>query len=186
MKMKSFYGPGTALLLALLFSPVSAVHGGQAAHGAMSPKGDVGMMKMSDAAYVRTMMMHHAEAIEMSRKAIDKASSTDVKRLAKRIVSAQEKDLKELESLKVALRDDGAGQDQMAMKKMPMEHLDQASGAAFDRMFLQMMIEHHQGAVKMSRGGGLRTAGVRRFARKTVRMQQPEIREMQGLLKKIG
>jgi uncharacterized protein (DUF305 family) len=65
-----------------------------------------------------------------------------------------------------------------------MQQMGQASGAAFDRMFLQMMIIHHQGAVTMAKtelkDGQNPDAG--QLAKRIVDAQQREITEMQMLL----
>jgi uncharacterized protein (DUF305 family) len=66
------------------------------------------------------------------------------------------------------------------------QELDQARGAAFDRLFLERMITHHQGALQMvddlyGAGGGLEPAADR-FARDAAADQSIEIRRMQELL----
>ena len=65
-----------------------------------------------------------------------------------------------------------------------MHQLGQASGEAFDRMFLQMMITHHQGAITMattelSTG---QNPDARHLAQRIIDAQQREIAEMQTLL----
>jgi uncharacterized protein (DUF305 family) len=66
-----------------------------------------------------------------------------------------------------------------------MHQLEQATGPAFDRMFLQMMITHHQGAITIARTAEL-SAGqnpdARHLAQRIVDTQQREITEMQTLL----
>jgi uncharacterized protein (DUF305 family) len=70
------------------------------------------------------------------------------------------------------------------MSSGQMQQMGQASGAAFDRMFLQMMIIHHQGAVTMAKtelkDGQNPDAG--QLAKRIVDAQQREITEMQMLL----
>jgi uncharacterized protein (DUF305 family) len=65
-----------------------------------------------------------------------------------------------------------------------MRQLGQATGAAFDRMFLQMMIAHHQGAVTMAkteRSEG-KNPDAQQLAQRIIDAQQREITEMQALL----
>ena len=58
------------------------------------------------------------------------------------------------------------------------------SGAAFDRMFLQMMIRHHEGAIEMARAASQQGQhpDVRELAEKVVADQAAEIDEMRELL----
>lgn len=68
-----------------------------------------------------------------------------------------------------------------------MQQLTASSGPAFDRMFLQMMITHHQGAIDMSRtelAQGSNPAA-RQLAQQIITAQQAEIREMQTLLQQM-
>jgi uncharacterized protein (DUF305 family) len=61
------------------------------------------------------------------------------------------------------------------------------SGAGFDRMFLQMMIVHHQGAVDVSQtelAQGSNPA-TRNLAQQIISAQQAQISEMQTLLQVI-
>jgi uncharacterized protein (DUF305 family) len=65
-----------------------------------------------------------------------------------------------------------------------MKQMMAASGPAFDKMFLQMMIRHHQGAIEMAkielRDG--RNAEAKALTAKIVTDQTAEIRVMQKLL----
>jgi len=60
----------------------------------------------------------------------------------------------------------------------------QAHGAAFDKMFLQMMIGHHQGAVTMSKTelADGENPDAKTLAQNIITAQQREITEMQTML----
>jgi uncharacterized protein (DUF305 family) len=70
------------------------------------------------------------------------------------------------------------------MSANQMSGLGHASGAGFDQMFLQMMIQHHEGAIKMARTevDNGRSADAIALAEQIIRAQQAEIEEMQTLL----
>ncbi len=70
------------------------------------------------------------------------------------------------------------------MTEAQMQQLGQARGAAFDRMFLQMMIEHHKGAIEMARTelGSGQNPQAKQLAQTIIDAQQSEITEMQQLL----
>jgi len=138
----------------------------------------------NDAEYVEMMAMHHDQGIQMAEIATRKANDSSVKQLATRIVDAQRKERKELDALRTKADSKPAQTHQM--KPVPMDHLDKSSGREFDRMFLSMMREHHRDAVKMSREAKLTAAPVKAFALRTVTNQGKEIKEMDGMLKRIG
>jgi uncharacterized protein (DUF305 family) len=70
------------------------------------------------------------------------------------------------------------------MSQQQMQQLSQAHGAAFDKMFLQMMIGHHQGAVTMSKTelADGENPDAKTLAQNIITAQQREITEMQTLL----
>ena len=83
------------------------------------------------------------------------------------------------------------GTDHSGASSMPgmmssdqMQQLSQAHGAAFDNMFLQMMIEHHQGAIEMAKTELAEGANpdAKTLAQKIIDSQQAEITEMKGML----
>ena len=65
-----------------------------------------------------------------------------------------------------------------------MTELEQASGPDFDRMFLTMMIRHHEGAVATAKSETERGEfpPARQLATQITTAQQVEIEEMEGLL----
>jgi uncharacterized protein (DUF305 family) len=82
------------------------------------------------------------------------------------------------------------GESAGSMKEMPgmekmmkeMEDLKKAKNAAFDKMFLAMMSEHHKGAVAMSKLVADRTdrAELKQLAEKIIKDQTREIEQMKG------
>jgi uncharacterized protein (DUF305 family) len=120
----------------------------------------------ADVRFIARMIGHHSQAITMSRLAPTHGASDAVRRLAERIINAQQD---EIVIMTQWLRDRGqpvpdtgammdhsqhAGHDAMMM--MPgmltpeqMQQLDAARGVEFDRLFLTFMIQHHRGAITM-------------------------------------
>ena len=85
--------------------------------------------------------------------------------------------------------DMGGDSDSMGMMSgEDMEQLEAASGAEFDRMFLEMMIEHHRGAIAMAQD--VQADGshpdVLALAGDVVADQAAEVEEMEGLLADLG
>lgn len=159
----------------------------------------------ADVAFAQGMIPHHRQAIEMSRLAAQRAQSEEVKKLANQIEAAQAPEIKTLTGWlrqwgvpvsaknmpsKPNMNDGDMGQGSMGhdgmgmMSPDQMQQLTKASGAEFDRMFLTMMIKHHQGAVTMAqtelRNGQYPPA--KQLAQKIIDTQQAEIATMKNLL----
>jgi uncharacterized protein (DUF305 family) len=113
----------------------------------------------ADVAFAQDMIVHHQGAIEMANMATTQAQSQQVKDLAKRISAAQGPEIDQMTDWlntwgEMVSGDSMAGMDHSSMPGMmtddQMNQLMAASGADFDRMFLQMMTTHHQGAIEMA------------------------------------
>ncbi|AJP01821.1 copper resistance protein [Streptomyces cyaneogriseus subsp. noncyanogenus] len=154
-----------------------------------------------DVAFARGMIPHHRQALDMARLAAGRAASSEVEELAGRIEKAQEPEIATmtgwLESWGeqvpgAADSASGSGHsshsDHSGMPGMmdgaDMERLEKATGEDFDRMFLTLMIEHHEGAVEMAatqqEKGAYQPA--RALAGDIVTAQKAEIAEMERLL----
>ncbi|SDD91829.1 DUF305 domain-containing protein [Actinokineospora iranica] len=158
-------------------------HGGD--HPAASSSADTAH-NPADVAFARDMITHHRQALEMSALAATKASGQRVKDLAARIERAQ---APEIEQMTRWLGEWGqsAGPGHGAHGTMTddeMVALAGASGQEFDRMFLEMMIRHHEGAVTMAKDAKAKASDqrVRDLADAVITAQEAEIAEMRALL----
>lgn len=144
----------------------------------------------ADVEFVRSMIPHHEQAVDMAELAAARASDPKVKDLAARIQRAQDP---EIATMRGWLADwgeeqppsgDHSGMDDSGMTSEEMGELEQASGREFDRLFLEMMIRHHEGAVAMAtteaEAGEFGPA--KALASQIAAGQQGEIEEMKGLL----
>ena len=159
----------------------------------------------ADVTFAQLMIPHHREAVEMAELAADRAQNPEVKTLAEEIRAAQEPEINQLTGFltawgaEVPTTDSTGGMsgsgmsgmsDTPSMSEMPgamtpegMEQLRNATGTAFDDMFLTSMIEHHRGAVTMAQreideGSD---PGAKQLAEKIVADQNAEISRMQQL-----
>ncbi|MEV1054248.1 DUF305 domain-containing protein [Streptomyces sp. NPDC049887] len=146
----------------------------------------------ADVAYVRMMIVHHAQALEMTALVPERAAGTPVKRLADRIRAAQEP---EIGAMRGWLRTHAEGEttdghgahDHGAMPGMATEEqlarLRAADGRAFDELFLKLMITHHQGALTM--GASVLSEGsnvqVEEMANDVIAQQTAEINRMRTM-----
>lgn len=153
----------------------------------------------ADVEFASNMIPHHGQAIEMAAIAKDRAQNEQVKELAARIEAAQQPEIDTMSAWlltwgkPVPEQNGMAGMDHggMATGEMSgmmtaeeMNQLHGATGPDFDRMFLTMMIAHHEGAIRMAEteqaNGSNPDAVV--LAKKIAEDQQAEITTMQGLI----
>jgi len=112
----------------------------------------------ADVAFVRDMIRHHGQALELAGLAPDRAADARVLALASRISAAQRPEVDVLREWLTSRRqllvdpDHADGTHAMPGMATPaqIEQLAGARGAAFDRLFLTLMVEHHRGAVSMA------------------------------------
>ena len=113
----------------------------------------------ADVKFMQGMISHHAQAIEMTDLLATRSAWDVMHRLAQRIELSQEDEIKMMQewlrarSLEVTEVDAHHAHGAELMPGMltedEMNRLDQAQGVAFDRLFLELMIKHHRGAVTM-------------------------------------
>jgi uncharacterized protein (DUF305 family) len=153
-----------------------------------------------DVAFMQMMVLHHRQALEMAELVHDRGSSDQVAAAADRIAAAQAPEILLMaqwlteRSLDVPppgadpLDYDHAEHGHAGMQGMltrdELDELADAEGAAFDRLFLQDMIEHHEGAIAMAQfvlthGADQR---VNELATDIVAEQAAEIDRLRGIL----
>ena len=148
----------------------------------------------ADVEFAQLMIPHHEQAVEMAQLATTRAENTDVKDLAGRIEAAQSPEIDAMTGWLTEWGEDaeptggGMGHDSTGvMSDAEMAELEAASGTEFDRMFLEMMVEHHTGAIEMAEAeiadGQFPDALAMAEAIKST--QQSEIAEMEGLLEQL-
>lgn len=155
----------------------------------------------ADVAFAQGMIPHHEGALTMAEVATDRASDPRVADLAERIEAGQDPEIDLmtgwLQEWGQPLPDDSGGMGGMDhgsedMGGMDMGGMDMEdmppSGPEFDRMWLEAMVEHHEGAVEMARveiedGRNAEAVDLARLISET---QTQEIEEMQQLLTELG
>jgi uncharacterized protein (DUF305 family) len=146
-----------------------------------------------DTAYARMMLGHHEQALELSALVAGRSSSPDVADLAFRIDRAQVEEVGQLQGflrLRGAPTDPPADMSGMAgmADAATLARLRALSGPAFDRLWLQTMTAHHEGALAMARdqlaatGGAASISPLAEFSRTLLVAQQAEIDRMRALL----
>ncbi|WP_433378153.1 DUF305 domain-containing protein [Streptosporangium sp. CA-115845] len=142
----------------------------------------------ADVRFAEGMIPHHRQALEMAELVPARSSSPVLRKLAERITAAQRPEIAAMTSwLEVIGRapQGHEGHDEHAVTLEEMNRLREARGAAFDSLFLTLMIVHHEAAVTMA-GLQLREGADRAMlavAKDVVSGQGIEIARMRRLLK---
>ncbi|MBG0830152.1 DUF305 domain-containing protein [Planomonospora sp. ID67723] len=148
----------------------------------------------ADVAFAQMMIPHHEQAVEMAELAETRAADAEVKELAAKIKAAQDPEIATMTGWltswgKDAVPHGGHGGHGMPgmMTEEDMTKLQQAKGAEFDRMFAELMIVHHRGAIEMARTEQSQGANpeVKQLARTIETAQQAEIEQMDKLLERL-
>ena len=152
---------------------------------------------LGDIQFLRGMIPHHAQAKEMSALAADRTNNTTVLAVAQRITLSQDDEISMMQGW---LRDQGlevTAEDvhhQPGFERMKgmlsdeqMDELAAASGPEFDRLYLEYMIEHHQGALEMvemllDQRGSVQDPLLYEFTSDVTSDQTSEIERMDALL----
>lgn len=146
-----------------------------------------------DVMFAQMMIPHHRQALDMAELAETRASNAEIKKLAKQIEAAQDPEIQTMSGWLTSWGVQVPGEDAMPMDHgMPgmmsgedMKKLKGLSGAAFDKAFLEMMIQHHEGAITMSEAEQSNGAyePAKQLAASIIAGQSAEITTMKDLLR---
>lgn len=196
----------SALTLTTALALTAAACGNDDASTATSSELSTTEHNDADVEFASNMLQHHAQALSMVDLTIDRPLDPEVQQLAEQIRDAQAPEIETFtdwltdwdEEVPETVRDhSNAGHDMDDMdesmndENMPgmmtsddMEALEDASDTDFQTMWLEMMVEHHEGAVAMAKaeqGDGQYKDAVD-LAGSIVTSQTAEIEAMEGLL----
>ena len=109
-----------------------------------------------DITFVEQMIVHHQQALTMSAMASDRTNSKDILELAGRIEGSQEDEISFMQewladrNISSSSHHHGHHMKMMGMAS-PEElmQLSSSQGVDFDKLFLTLMISHHEGAIHM-------------------------------------
>ena len=146
----------------------------------------------ADVMFLQMMYPHHAQAVEMAKLVPTRSQNQQVKDLAAAIEKAQAPEMQQMTTLLAGFGKPAPSATMShsmpgLMTPQQMTELTGLSGAAFDKMWLQMMVEHHQGAITMANDelkNGT-NADAKAMAQAIITTQQAEITTMNGMLAKM-
>jgi|SRR5689334_18610276 len=170
-----------------------------------STKATLPPRSQADIDFMQGMIMHHAQAVDMTALIPSHTNNKELRLLGARISRSQSDEIKFMQRWLAARGEsvatvmpgmpgmDNSGRPMSLMPGMltpqQMEALQKAKTTEFDRLFLLGMIQHHRGALTMVNdlfnvAGAGQTADVFDFATDVDTTQRAEIRVMESMLKK--
>ena len=161
----------------------------------------------ADVRFMQGMIPHHQQALQMTALVHEHATTNAVRQMALRMEISQRDEIKLMEAwlterdqpIEMPMGSMGGMHHDMVggLHVMPgmltaeqMEALSNARGIEFDRLFLEGMIQHHQGAIDMvetlfNSSGAAQESTIFKFAEDVDADQQMEIDRMRGLLERL-
>jgi uncharacterized protein (DUF305 family) len=135
--------------------------------------------------FAAAMIPHHQQAIDMSSYAITNTANSEVLALAAKITSEQGPEI-----IKMTPWLDGKSLDYMMMmdgmlSPIQLSALRSSKDEDFDKLYIQYMVQHHEGAIKMAADAlKVDDKELTNFANEIIVTQSAEIEELVALLKK--
>jgi uncharacterized protein (DUF305 family) len=154
----------------------------------------------ADVRFMQGMIGHHAQALEMAALLPDRTSREDMRLLARRIDVSQADEIRMMQRWLEARGQEVPGphaHHTAGATLMPgmlsaeeMSRLAAATGAAFDRLFLELMIKHHEGARTMVKElyatpGAGQESDIYGFAADVEADQRMEIDRMRAMIERM-
>jgi uncharacterized protein (DUF305 family) len=141
----------------------------------------------SDIMFAQMMIPHHQQAVDMSTLAETHTTNPELLALAKQIKDAQAPEIKQMTGW---ISDSGSSMDMghdMGMGGMlsteQMTALENATGPEFDKLYLEGMIGHHEGAIHMAQMvTDSSNAEAKQLGENVVKSQTAEIEKMKQML----
>lgn len=152
-----------------------------------------------DVSFATNMVAHHKQAIDLSKLVPDRTENPELAALASQIAAVQQPEINIMNVFLVqwnenpeAATDPGGGEDhaghgqtmQGMVDDATMAELESLRGTEFDRLWLESMISHHQGAVEMAKAEVAHGKNVDAIAmaETMVATQEAEIVQMKQML----
>ena len=146
-----------------------------------------------DVAFATNMIPHHQQAVDLSALVPDRTTNAELQQLAQQISAAQQPEIEVMKVFLVQWKENpdassghaGHGNTMAGMvDEATMTKLQTLNGTEFDKLWLESMISHHQGAIEMAKaelanGDNVDAKGL---AKNIVSTQEAEIGQMKQML----
>jgi len=182
-----------ALFVSSCSSPVSDGHTEHPRSDEPVITGQPAGYNADDVAFATNMVPHHQQAIELSALVPDRSTNPQLIALAQQIAAAQQPEINVMKVFLVQWNENpdtnsghaGHGNAMQGMvDEATMSKLKSLNGAEFDKLWLESMISHHQGAIEMAKAEIANGDNVdaKSLAANIVKTQEAEIGQMKQML----
>jgi uncharacterized protein (DUF305 family) len=182
-----------ALFLSSCSSPASDGHTGQEHTDEPVITGQPAGYNADDVAFATDMIPHHQQAVELSTMVPDRSTNAELIALAQQVSAEQQPEINVMKVFLVQWNEnpdtnsghDGHGNTMAGMvDEATMTKLKSLTGAEFDKLWLESMISHHQGAIEMAKAEIANGDNVdaKALAKNIVTTQEAEIGQMKQML----
>lgn len=139
-----------------------------------------------DLVFIDAMIIHHQSAVMMAEMALDVSEREEIRTLASDIIDAQETEIEQMGQWREAWFANAGNSDLADMMDMPGMNMTDADmemmrdAEDFDKMFIDMMIPHHESAIEMAKALQTTTQRpeLRTLTEAIITAQQNEIDQM--------
>jgi uncharacterized protein (DUF305 family) len=181
-----------ALFLSSCSRPASDGHTGQPSDQPVITGQPAGY-NADDVAFANDMILHHQQAVDLSAMVPDRSANTELVSLAQQISTVQQPEINVMKVFLVQWKENpdtnsghaGHGNTMQGMVDgATMTRLESLNGAEFDKLWLESMISHHQGAIEMAKAEIANGDNVdaKSLANNIVTTQEAEIGQMKQML----
>jgi uncharacterized protein (DUF305 family) len=188
-----FAAVAAALFLSSCSSPSSDSHTDHKTTDEPVITGQPAGYNADDVAFATNMIPHHEQAVELSAMVPDHSTNAEVITLAQQISAAQQPEINVMKVFLVQWNENpetnsghaGHGNTMQGMvDAATMTKLQSLQGAEFDKLWLESMISHHQGAIEMAKAEVANGENVdaKGLAKNIVATQEAEIGQMKQML----
>jgi uncharacterized protein (DUF305 family) len=178
MHLKLTYTRSMAAMVAALAAGALAACGASEPPTSSPPADRSSAATAEDRTFVEDMTPHHESAVDMAGIARKRAEHAEIKTLAANIAASQQAEIGEMAQIAKAIGAKPGGPSPMHMSEDDMKRM--RAGKPFDRIFIDMMIPHHQDAIRMARTTleKGKDPDVRGLAERVIAAQSKEIEDM--------
>lgn len=147
----------------------------------------------ADIMFLQMMIPHHQQAVDISNLALTKSKDAELLALATAIRDGQADEIVQMKSwLRAAGADIEMGHSMHGdmggmLDDADLDALKNSTGSTFDRLWIEGMIGHHDGALHMTNMiKDADNAMIKKFGEDIVTMQTAQIKQMELMLERIG
>jgi uncharacterized protein (DUF305 family) len=167
-----------------------AAHSTATTPSAQAVEAQPGVHNAEDVAFARNMLAHHGQAIELSAMAPTNTANQQLIALAQKVTGEQEPEMQAFTGWLLQWGQNPNADHSMhgtmpgMVDQTTIDKLQTLNGPDFDKLWLQSMISHHQGAIEMAQaeiehGQNPDAIGM---AKSIITAQQAEIDQMKQML----